>query len=245
MVRVEERGPIAVVGDVHGELGLLDRLLARLGDVPLFFVGDLVDRGPDSRGVVQRMIDVGARGVRGNHEEWFIAWAHGLVPGASAVPMFGEPTLTSYGVPAGELPPAEDGPRYVPAAHRSFLGGLPIAMDLRVADQRYWLTHAGVPREDRLADLLDNADDRPRDPAALVPFLAAHRRDSLLWVKTLPEDMPATDRTVVFGHTSFRVPADTGHAIALDTGAGRWKDAALTAVILPDRRFVSVRALDA
>ena len=53
-------GPLDIIGDVHGELAALERLLARLGadparghvERPLVFVGDLIDRGPDSPGVV-------------------------------------------------------------------------------------------------------------------------------------------------------------------------------------------------
>lgn len=69
-----------MIGDIHGELLALDRLLARLGcdpdagvaERPLVFVGDLVDRGPDSPGVVRRvrqLVDAGvAWSVAGNHE---------------------------------------------------------------------------------------------------------------------------------------------------------------------------------
>ena len=67
--------PLAVIGDVHGELAALERLLARpaLGpDRFLVFVGDLIDRGPDSPGVVRRvreLVDAGrAQVVLGNHE---------------------------------------------------------------------------------------------------------------------------------------------------------------------------------
>lgn len=73
-------GPLDIIGDVHGELEALQQLLHRLGvDVerrratrPIVFVGDLVDRGPDSIGVVQvvqRLVDAGlAYAVVGNHE---------------------------------------------------------------------------------------------------------------------------------------------------------------------------------
>lgn len=72
-------GPLAIVGDVHGELEALDRLLARLaslaterGPRTLVFVGDLVDRGPDSVGVVRRVAALLAEGravaTLGNHE---------------------------------------------------------------------------------------------------------------------------------------------------------------------------------
>lgn len=69
-------GPLALVGDVHGELEALEALLARPElsdpDRTLCFVGDLVDRGPDSPGVVRRvrgLVDAGrAVAVLGNHE---------------------------------------------------------------------------------------------------------------------------------------------------------------------------------
>ena len=73
-------GPLDIIGDVHGELDALLALLHRLGVDPerpvsartLVFVGDLVDRGPDSPGVValvRRLVEAGvARCVVGNHE---------------------------------------------------------------------------------------------------------------------------------------------------------------------------------
>lgn len=73
-------GPLDLIGDIHGEVDALDRLFARLGvdwqsgtsARPLVFVGDLVDRGPDSPGVVRRvrrLVEAGrAWCVAGNHE---------------------------------------------------------------------------------------------------------------------------------------------------------------------------------
>jgi hypothetical protein len=82
MIRTQPlfEGPLDIVGDVHGELQGLERLLARLGydaegrhpSRRLVFVGDLVDRGPDSVGVVERVsawVEAGrAQCVLGNHE---------------------------------------------------------------------------------------------------------------------------------------------------------------------------------
>lgn len=70
-------GPLALLGDIHGEIDALDTLLARIDALPgprraLVFVGDLVDRGPDSVAVVQRvraLVDAGrAFAIAGNHE---------------------------------------------------------------------------------------------------------------------------------------------------------------------------------
>src|SRR5690242_20164090 len=70
-------GRTVIVGDVHGcslELrGLLDRVAFTSGD-RLVFVGDLIARGPDSRGVLDVARTTGAVIVRGNHEQKLIAW---------------------------------------------------------------------------------------------------------------------------------------------------------------------------
>ena len=81
LIRPLFEGPIDVIGDVHGELGALEQLLLRLGydagglhpeGRRMVFVGDLVDRGPNSPGVVDRVIEWCGRGraecLLGNHE---------------------------------------------------------------------------------------------------------------------------------------------------------------------------------
>lgn len=73
-------GPVDIIGDVHGEIDALKRLLSRLGcqpergiaQRPLIFVGDLVDRGPDSPAVVELVMQLVREGIAqvvlGNHE---------------------------------------------------------------------------------------------------------------------------------------------------------------------------------
>lgn len=67
-----------VVGDIHGCLEEFDELLRVVeyerGRDRLVLLGDLVDRGPDSAGVVRRAIEVGAESVLGNHEEWHLRY---------------------------------------------------------------------------------------------------------------------------------------------------------------------------
>ncbi len=256
--RLELSGPVAVCGDIHGRLDLLDRLLRALPPgVPLLHCGDLVDRGPDSRGVLQRLIDIGARGVRGNHEEWLCEWVLGRPAddGAAPVPrldsfarLLGETTLLSYGLdPAAPLSILERARTVVPAAHAALLDALPLVLDLHVDGVPYWVIHAGVVDELRHAvgQHAPAAPPWPADPRAVVPWLAGHHRDELLWTKTPADAQRDVGRTVLFGHVPGRLPLDRGHCIALDTGAGtRWPGAALTAVLLPERRFVTVRAVD-
>jgi hypothetical protein len=67
-----------LIGDVHGCLAELDELLEQVAYQKtkdrLIFVGDLVDRGPDSAGVVKRVQELGAECVLGNHEEKHLRW---------------------------------------------------------------------------------------------------------------------------------------------------------------------------
>ncbi|HEY3821060.1 MAG TPA: metallophosphoesterase [Polyangiaceae bacterium] len=74
-------GRTVVVGDVHGCTGELEELLERVrfveGKDRLVLVGDLLVRGPDTHGVLALVRRVGARAVRGNHEEKLLAWRRG------------------------------------------------------------------------------------------------------------------------------------------------------------------------
>ncbi|KAM0346285.1 hypothetical protein ACHAPU_005713 [Fusarium lateritium] len=80
---VDAPGRLIVVGDVHGHLAELKNLLQDVsynknnGD-HLIFVGDLINKGPDSPGVVQLAMDLGARAVRGNNEDRVLA-AHSAI----------------------------------------------------------------------------------------------------------------------------------------------------------------------
>lgn len=222
-------GPVAVIGDVHGEVEKLDRLLPLLDGRALLVLGDLCDRGPDTRGVLDRLIARGAQGVLGNHEEWLLTFSQGrgLDPFALSAAMGGRATLASYGIP-GTTPRELEAMRLlIPHEHRDFLASLATLVDLTVCGTQYWLTHAApsaLPRDLPLAEAL--------------PHLARSRRAELRWSGTDPSRAPALDRTLVMGHMQQAAPLDLGHVIALDTGAG--SGGPLSALLLPERRFVSV-----
>lgn len=150
-----------VVGDVHGRLDLLDRLLGSIQtDLErrpakksvLVFVGDLIDRGPDSAGVIERLSSYDRPGVRpvfllGNHEEVLLRILDGDVSLVLDWLSFGgAQCLASYGLdpaPLRELEPSaalaaiRDA---VPAAHSRFLQGF--ADTFRFGD--YLIVHAGI-----------------------------------------------------------------------------------------------------
>lgn len=191
-----------VVGDLHGCANELDVLLDALhlsGRDTIVFLGDYVDRGPDTRGVVARLIrlrDEGPRTVflRGNHEDMFLDFI-GLDGryGEAFLRNGGWATLQSYGL-GHHLSGASVLPR-LPESHVDFL----TTLELSFAVAPFLCVHAGV----RPTRSLDDQDD-----------------EDLLWIRhdfvSAPHDFAAT---IVFGHTpSHEVRLDLPFKIGLDTG---------------------------
>ncbi len=225
------------VGDIHGRLDLLADLLglieldaqaSRPADRrTLVFLGDYVDRGPDSRGVVERLIAEVPQGfdvhfLKGNHEAMLLdflddAWRleHWLMNG-------GEETMRSYGVdterlaqmggPAGAWRQAFA--EALPEAHLRFFRDL----QLSVSFGDYLFVHAGL---------------RPGVP------LAAQSEADLIWIRgPFLSHADPFDKIVVHGHTPGEQPEIRANRIGIDTGAvfsGR-----LTALRLEDgsRKFL-------
>ena len=144
------------IGDVHGCMDKLAELVRRCdGDAAgrsmrYVFLGDYVDRGPNSRGVVQFLIDLQRsypdRDVflKGNHEDMMVAAADSELFEDRWLGNGGIQTLESYGINSA----AE-----IPDDHVNWLRGLPLFFD----DGQRFFVHAGVNPE-RPLDRQDESD---------------------------------------------------------------------------------------
>lgn len=190
-------GRSIVVGDVHGCRSELDALLARVafgtGD-RLVMVGDLVARGPDTRGVLALVRKLGGRSVLGNHEERLLAARDARARGERG------PRLSPAHAQVLEELDAEDW---------AMLDALPLHLDLPEHGVR--IVHAGVvpdvPFDDQdpwLLTHIRSIDDkgRPSERWGKVPWGALY--------KGPPH--------VVFGHNARQGPQIHVHATGLDTG---------------------------
>jgi serine/threonine protein phosphatase 1 len=220
---------IYAIGDIHGRLDLLNPLLDKIlddaatlggGRPVIIFVGDYVDRGPDSRGVIDRIIALAAtpglevRTLKGNHEEQLLSFLDDPRSGPPWMEFGGAQTLLSYGIvpPKGRTDmEVWDEARLalakaLPPEHLQFLNGL----ELAITCGDYLFVHAGV---------------RPG-----VPLNQQSERD-LMWIREefLAADR-ACDKVVVHGHTPEASPYVGRHRIGIDTGA--YATATLTAVRL-------------
>ena len=234
------------IGDIHGELDKLERVLDRLpplcAEDTLLFIGDYIDRGPDSAGVVALVRDlpnrVSARLVtlRGNHEDAWLkvrtaGWLEFVLPTSNGC----LPTYCSFTgrtpPPPGQFGSAEE---FEAMVSGSFFPDDVIAwMDSLLPwweDEHAIYVHAGLPQiEGRWLHPSEVEDPRP-----------------LYWQRSKLFFQSYTGKRVVFGHTSTELlpqelssftPGDVGDLflseclIGIDTGCGR--GGFLSAIELP------------
>lgn len=224
-----------VVGDVHGRLDLLDEMLGKVeaddqsrarARTSVIFLGDLIDRGPDSAGVLERL-----RAYRpafaiphfilGNHEEILLRLLDGEAgPFANWLAFGGSECARSYGLDPEELRrvPADEAVehlrRAVPQAHAAFLRSFVDS----VTFGSYLMVHAGI----RPGIALDEQTQR-----------------DLRWIRSpFLETGGDFGFTVVHGHTISEQVEVRPNRIGIDTGA--YATGVLTALVLEgtDRSFL-------
>lgn len=210
--RLEPGRRVYAIGDIHGcleALGALHRLVAAdlvarpVAEPTLVHLGDYIDRGPDSAGVLERLLTPSRLppcpvvNLTGNHE----ALLAGALRGKTAYALSwlrngGDATLASWGIDAREEEPEpERWDRLIPAPHRALLAGL----QLSHAIDGYLFVHAGV------------RPDRP---------LSMSGADDLLWIREpFLSWTGRLERVVVHGHTPEAAPSVRPHRIGIDTGA--------------------------
>jgi serine/threonine protein phosphatase 1 len=210
-------GKIFAIGDIHGCISHLDRLMAQLnidaGDDTLVFIGDYIDRGPNPKGVIDAILDI-RRTISnvvclcGNHEDMFLKYCLDRSDEDLYMSNGGMHTLASYGF-------AREGTEelILPESHREFFNNLRTYYE----KDDYIFVHAGL---------------RPGIP------LNRQDRDDLLWIRfefiSSPYDF---GKTVIYGHTpvSLNKPLIDKNKIGIDTGAvygGR-----LTCIELPEMKI--------
>ena len=210
---------ILVVPDIHGYKAQLDRVLAladaHFGDgAKIVFLGDLVDRGPDSSGVIDFLLDGLDAGNRwivlsGNHDQMFLdhleaaqgnaSGANGGLSGLDAR-IGGRETLASYGIGTGFLTGRgkvmRETQEKVPEDHHRFLRRLPLWHETR----ELLFVHAGI---------------RPGLP------LSEQSPQDLVWIRgEFLNDTRVHPWLIVHGHTPIDTAMHYGNRVNLDTGAG-------------------------
>lgn len=215
--RVPEGQRVYAIGDIHGRLDLLKALHAIIAEdaarapdrsKTMVYLGDYIDRGIDSRGVIERLLgapleDVTPVFLLGNHEDTLLRFLddHGI--GESWLLFGGDATLYSYGVQLAGSPSDQrtmidaqlNLRENIPESHLAFLRGL--ETHYRIGD--FFFTHAGI---------------RPGVP------LDEQATEDLIWIRD--EFLRSTadhGAVVVHGHSISLEVEDLPNRINIDTGA--------------------------
>ncbi|MEP0236063.1 MULTISPECIES: metallophosphoesterase [Roseibium] len=207
---------IFAIGDVHGCLELQKKLeqliLEESNDVSrnklILYLGDLVDRGPDSKGVIDHCLSPLPEGCErlslcGNHDQLFFEFL--LAPSLSAawLDFGGQETLMSYGVDINQLIAGRANDEdlalalseAIPGEHVRFLEALPVALTVPEA----YFVHAGM----RIGVPMEDQEDH-----------------DLMWIREdFLVDEAASDRLVVHGHSPAPTPRMGPGRIGIDTKA--------------------------
>jgi serine/threonine protein phosphatase 1 len=190
---------LLAIGDIHGCVRAFDTLLARVHPGPrdrIVTLGDYVDRGPDSKGVLDRLLALDESGcliaLRGNHDVMMLQAREGAMEEMEWRLCGGDATLTSY-APRSAIGKLE----YVPKEHWEFLERK--CLDWYEAE-RHFFVHANASPDVPLAD---------------QPCYMLH------WEKLGHPAPHVSGKIMVCGHTQQRsgLPLNLGHAVCIDTWA--------------------------
>ena len=231
LAQVSRGTRVYAIGDIHGRDDLLDELLEQIEgeirDQParshvLVILGDLIDRGPGSNQVVERLRTLRLPSTKtimlaGNHEEALLRVLDGEDAFVTDWLRFGgKECLASYGVNPAKLATvrASDAARVVrrtiPAEHAAFLRSFGDTVQIG----GYLFVHAGI---------------RPGVP------LARQSQSDLRWIRrAFLDDERDHGFVVVHGHTISNGIDETINRIGIDTGA--YRSGILTALVLEDDR---------
>ncbi|MTI88248.1 MAG: serine/threonine protein phosphatase [Balneolaceae bacterium] len=215
------------VGDVHGCALSLERLIVKMENAwsrnPVYvFLGDYTDRGPDSKGVVDQLIEFNKTHecifLRGNHDKMLLDayeegdWRIWLANG-------GVSTLKSYN--------SEPGDFKLPKAHYNFFSNTKLWWDT----SEYFFVHGGLNPDKTIKENLESEQEKE-----LFLWQRAHiNASSVNW-----------EKTVVFGHTPVKTPIIETKRIGLDTGCV-YKESGmgiLSAASLPELDFIIQNCVD-
>lgn len=214
------------IGDIHGCLDPLQRLLQTLNPKPsdtLVFLGDYVDRGPDSKGVIEHLIELNKKCscvfLLGNHEVLMLDYLAGLLSLSDWEKNGGVATLDSY---------ADEGKAQIPDAHLEFLKSCLPYYDT----PDYFFVHGGVKPFRTIEENLK------RMTKLELVWERSHLDESVLNA----EDYK-WEKTVVCGHTPIPRPIVLEKLIAIDTGCvynQQSRLGRLTAIALPEKRITQI-----
>lgn len=213
---------VFAVGDIHGNSKLLDDLLSKIEPTnsdKLIFLGDLINRGPDSKGVINRLLElrqtVSCNFILGNHDEMLLGALAGGKDNIKFFTKFGQSTIDNYGLNFKT--------RNFPRDHALFIADM---NDYIVTDNCIFV-HAAV------------------DPAVEIERQTSVKLRWTCISKVASQYGGLVDhlsgKKVVCGHESDSIVRKYGNSICIDTGCSVLENGGLTAYNVKTDQIITVR----
>jgi len=208
-----------VIGDIHGCNDLLLQLLDRISPIPpdarIIFLGDYIDRGPQSKEVVDTVLRLRKQypytiTLMGNHERMLLDYLADINR-ERYLHFGGSQTLESYGIA-----PQEEAKEKIPVEHIRCFNELILYWE----DDKHIFVHAGIEPE--------------------VP-MALQSEEWLLWSRDTDSGLSTVTqgKIIIYGHSAFKTPHISPEKVGIDTGAVYGGN--LTCLVLPDHEFIQVK----
>lgn len=249
---------VAIFGDLHGASDKLKKLLKVLDtDYPgieIFSTGDLVDRGPDSKGVVKLCIKRKITAVLGNHDEVFKLFLnkdigaihmhlHNGMGGMATMHSYTDGKVTKSGTRVDLI--SEAYLKAVPESHKNYFDNMPLYVILEFPNgkytESYLLCHGALSRQSYEEWKADNYDDFiADDPYKNIDRMMEDHRDDVLWNHKWRGWAEPYNMTQIMGHVPMPDAVISDDIIALDTGCGKRNDAKLSCLILPEKKLIEI-----
>lgn len=225
---MSDAGKMVAMADIHGCYRSLEALLKKLEpfqSARYIFLGDYIDRGPDSKSVLDLLIDFSKDHdtiiLRGNHEQMML---DAVKNGDASLWMLngGRQTLKSYDLDVGNFE--------IPANHFHFVN----EMEMYYETDEYFFVHAGLPPDMTIREAIKSEETKYE----------------FLWERSHLDfelQNPVWEKKVVFGHTPIHMPILTDKMIGIDTGCvfpHLTGMGYLTAAVLPDEQFIYQRNIE-
>ena len=195
------------ITDIHGELEKLNSVLSKIefrDDDIIVFLGDYIDRGPDSKGVVERVLELGEK-----HKCVYLIGSHEYALLHSKNDEYYDYLFWNYGGPATVK---SYGGRFenILNTHGDFFRSL----DFYYLTDKYFFVHAGInPRY--------SLEEQKETDFVYIRSAFYNSKHNL-------------PQKIIFGHTEFGEPLVQNDKIGIDLGCGKYKDAKLCALILDE-----------
>lgn len=247
---------VAIFGDVHGEFEMLVKLISEVRrqfpNIEIYSLGDLIDRGPSSRDVIDFCINEDIHVINSNHDSWLqtLVVQNSFDDFCLKNIMGGKATFKSFGIDVNMRKSKDLAMELLSKLsleQKKWISNIPNYRCLEIEGTKYWLFHAGLVNS--VAEQIIQSNGIKLSDHEIVQRVidSDFGLSSILWTTPNFGNETSKDNLYHFkngvqivGHQPVKFPIIKEHFIAMDTGCGTCEPFTLSAIILPFKKIIQL-----